>query len=109
MSGQERDSATFGAIMKKRMTDPEGAAVSSSARLGPSGETDAATFSPLDVLSTSTLAPDRTTGDTLVPFNTRLSPLIYRELKLFCVEHDVKQQVVIAEALKDYFLARKKI
>jgi hypothetical protein len=104
VSGQKRDSATFGAIMKKRMTDPEGKTLSSSVE-----ETNGSAPSRSEMFPTPAMTSDRGSGDPLVPFNTRLSPLIYRELKLFCVEHDVKQQVVIADALKEYFLARKKV
>jgi hypothetical protein len=95
VKGTRRDAATFGSIMKKRMTesDDSNRTVLTSPNVG--------------VLTTS-LEDGDAKGGPLVPFNTRLSPTIYRALKLFCAEHDLKQQVVIAEALNEYLEKRKK-
>lgn len=86
-----RDSESIGAIMKKRMSAPE------QERLEPA---------PVDVGSER--GSSAATEEPLVSFNTRLPMRLQRALKVFCAEHDVKQQVVVAAALEAYLKENKK-
>ncbi len=100
MKSSKRDATTFGSIMKNRMTD----AAQSPSVQAPRIAAPALSGEPPRVASVA----EAVNATDLVPFNSRLSRAIYRELKLYCAESDLKQQVVVAEALREYLDKRKK-